>query len=656
MIVVRRAPERPAKNDHATIEYTSPSICHGRPDEHMEPHSSFSPSHAADWMRTSTRALLDRLRRLPTKVWIEVSLLAAIFTYGSLLRFEAFQRSYGPLLGSSWWIRLQGGVADLVQLMRPESFAWARADMPYRFDAKSYIGSARAMDHFYEAQLREPLFVFATKVGLWLTGGQDIAVSMMSSLFSALIIVATYALGRSIGGAAVGLLGALFIAIERQMIWTGTAGYRDDLFTLLTVLFACGCIRLLRRPSLPGALVTGVIGGFANLTRITSLSFVLPGLFVVALSRGIGGARQMLRPAIVSGLIAVMLLAPFLVTSWMEFGDPLYSINWATSWYRTRGGLDGSEDMTAGAYLVNRLRDEPGPTLHTGLRGFTIYPWANKWTGFSAHWGGPFGSALKWLSVAGVLMWIWVPAGRMALLVFAASMLPFAFTWEVRGGAQWRFTMHAYPFLLAAAAYALVEVTRAARRLMSPAALDSAEMRTLGNRFAVTAAVVFLFFATLSVLTPLAVAHDLSRGRPASVGGSEKDELLFGAGWKEMRQDGNITFHYPYADRGTIWVPMSGERAYVCLIRLDALPETGDTPRIMELTVNGRWAQRLTLHPDAGNVGRQEFRIPAGVVRSGLNRIDLVDLGTPRGETPDQDVPSGPRFRFWYIRFFPQPR
>jgi len=607
-----------------------------------------------DWVRVSTHALADYFRRLPAAVWIEASLLAAIFTYGALLRFEAFQRGYGPLLGGSWWIRLQGAMADMVQLIRPESFAWPRADMPYRFDAKSYIGSARAMEHFYEARLREPLFVFATKFGQWLTGDQDIAVSMMSSCFSTLIILATYALGRAVGGAAVGLLGALFIAIERELIWTGTMGYRDDLFTLLTVLFAYGCIRLYRRPSMGSAVATGVVGGLANLTRITSLSFVLPGLLAVAVSHGVRGVREMARPVIVSGLIAILLLAPFLVSSWAVFGDPLYSINWATSWYRTRGGLDGSGEMSAGSYLVSRLRDEPGPTLHTGLRGFTIYPWANKWTGYSNHWGRPIGSALKWLSVAGILMSLWLPAGRMALLVFAASMLPFAFTWEVAGGAQWRFTMHAYPFLVVAAAYALVEATRWAQRLMNPTTLSGTELRTFVHRVAVTGALVFLFFGALSVLTPIAVAHDLARGRPASVGGSEKDELLFGAGWEEVRQDGNIVFHYPRADRATIWVPMSGERAYVCLIRLDALPESGDAARILELTFNGRWVERLTLYPDAGDVGRHEFRIPEGVVRSGLNRIDLVDLGSPRAETRGQGSPSGPRFRFWYIRFFPQ--
>lgn len=605
----------------------------------------------------TVRQLADRLRRLSTAAKVEIALLGAILTYGALLRFEAFQRVYGPLQGAAWWVRLQGGVADLVQAIRPESFAWPRGEFPYRFDAKSYIDSARAMTHFYEARLREPLFVFSTKVGQWLTGDQDIAVSMVSGFFSTLIILATYVLGRSIGGAAVGLLGALFIAIERELIWTGTAGYRDDLFTLLTVLFAYACIRLYDRPSMRAAVATGVIAGLACLTRITALSFVVPGLLAVALSHGLGGLREVYRPALVSGLIAMILLAPFLVTCWMEFGDPLYSINWHAGFYSTRAGMEGTEAAEgSGSFLVSQLRDQPARTVHTGLRGLTAYPWGNKWHGLSDHWGSPLGGALKWLSVIGVLMWIWLPKGRMALWVFVASMLPFAFTWELPGGAQWRLTMHAYAFLLPAAAYAVVEPFRWGRRLVAAPESRGEDLRKLGRRAASTAALVLAFLAVLSILTPIAVAHDLSRGRPASVGGGNKDELMFGGGWRETRREGNITFHYPEADRGVIRVPMSGGRAYEAFIRLDALPEVAGAQDVFEFRVNRQWSERFTVEGNPNDVGRHRFWIPEGVVRGGLNRIELVALGGPGADTPGEQAAEGPRFRLWYVRFFPQAR
>ena len=35
-------------------------------------------------------------------------------------------------------------------------------------------------------------------------------------------------------------------------------------------------------------------------------------------------------------------------------------------------------------------------------------------------------------------------------------LLPYAFTWGIPGGGEWRFTMPAYPFYLVAAALALV--------------------------------------------------------------------------------------------------------------------------------------------------------------------------------------------------------
>ena len=41
------------------------------------------------------------------------------------------------------------------------------------------------------------------------------------------------------------------------------------------------------------------------------------------------------------------------------------------------------------------------------------------------------------------------------------SGVPFAFTWDIPGGAEWRFTLHAYPLLLLSAATALTAALRA---------------------------------------------------------------------------------------------------------------------------------------------------------------------------------------------------
>jgi hypothetical protein len=40
------------------------------------------------------------------------------------------------------------------------------------------------------------------------------------------------------------------------------------------------------------------------------------------------------------------------------------------------------------------------------------------------------------------------------------TLLPYAFTWSIPGGGEWRFTLPAYPFHLIAAALALVLTAR----------------------------------------------------------------------------------------------------------------------------------------------------------------------------------------------------
>jgi hypothetical protein len=52
--------------------------------------------------------------------------------------------------------------------------------------------------------------------------------------------------------------------------------------------------------------------------------------------------------------------------------------------------------------------------------------------------------------------------------VLPASLVPYAFTWQIPGGAEWRFTMHAYPFCFIAACAMVAAGYRAVRRRRRP--------------------------------------------------------------------------------------------------------------------------------------------------------------------------------------------
>jgi hypothetical protein len=213
-------------------------------------------------------------------------------------------------------------------------------------------------------------------------------------------------------------------------------------------------------------MIAGVIGGIAALTRITTLSFLLPGIVVIAW-RGLrprvdGPSRGAdLRTAAISVAIMCAIVAPFLINCAIAFGDPFYSINAHTSFYRARAGLQFNQPMSVGSYLSMRVHHHPWEMLNTALQGLTTYPFEIKWVGFNL-WLRGLGRPLMWLSLAGMIAALWTRHGRVLAILLIASQLPYAFTWRIPGGGEWRFTMHAYPIYLIAMAYAITRIVSAA--------------------------------------------------------------------------------------------------------------------------------------------------------------------------------------------------
>src|SRR5262245_65440627 len=89
------------------------------------------------------------------------------------------------------------------------------------------------MRHFYQGHVREPIFLATTRVFLWMTGDQDIAVSFASLTFSVLCIVVTYLLGSLVASRWVGLLAGLALAMEHEVFTWAPAAWRDEGFKAL---------------------------------------------------------------------------------------------------------------------------------------------------------------------------------------------------------------------------------------------------------------------------------------------------------------------------------------------------------------------------------------------------------------------------------------
>lgn len=579
--------------------------------------------------------------------WIEPSLLGGIYGVGFLLRFEALYIKYNAVMVELGAARLQEWCAALAARLHPASFAWilneslSRGHYPYTRDQLGYVELARSMGWFYEAQVREPLFVFATKVGLALTDGHDIALSFMSTFFSSLIVLATYALGRAIGGRFTGLISALLVAVEQDLIWWGTDGWRADLFTVLAVAFAWCCLRMTRQPSDGRALILGFVGALACLTRITALSFVLPGIVLAVWPRAATGRRQALGWAAAAFSMVVLLVAPYLISCWWVQGDPFYTFSLQSEFYDPGAGL--------GSGLADRLLRSPVATLDDTLQGMTVYLWANKWRGLEP-WSPQVAAALSVLSIAGLVLWAWIERGRTLLAIFAASTLPFAYVAGLPAYTEWRLTMHAYPFFIVSAVFAAAKIFGWLWAVRSGAEPLREALAGVRRKVAATLALLTLLMIPVYLLPMLENLDDLSRWRATSVAAGYRDAVWFADGWHQSEWLGNQMVRRSKGERARLRVPMRGGRDYSFLIRMDPLLTGAATRQVLEVRLNNQSIGRLRLRYSADRMGAYELTAPAEAVRSGFNRLELVSVAR-RGKQSPSVAPGS--FLLWYVRLTP---
>jgi Dolichyl-phosphate-mannose-protein mannosyltransferase len=399
--------------------------------------------------------------------WLAPILATIVVILAAAIRFEVIYVMYGPFERPSWLFELAEHAHEPISHLRPASLAIGRVAEPYvGGDPFTYLRLARSMTSFYAANVREPIHPYVTKLWLSLLADQDVAVSFSSASFSVLAVLATYLLGSYAFSRRVGLIAAVALAFERDVIALSAEGWRDDAMMAMFVLACWAFLRCLDRPTIVHAMMAGVIGGIAALTRITTLSFLLPAIAVLAWRglrpRADGPSRGAYwRTAAISFAIMCAMVAPFLINCAIVFGDPFYSINAHTAFYRARAGLLFNQPMSVGSYLAMRVHHHPWEMLSTAGQGLTTYPFEIKWVGFN-HWLRGLGRPLMWLSLAGTAAALWTRNGRFLAILLIASLLPYAFTWRIPGGGEWRFTMHAYPIYLIAMAYAITQIVSVA--------------------------------------------------------------------------------------------------------------------------------------------------------------------------------------------------
>lgn len=581
--------------------------------------------------------------------------LIAVTAFGAMLRLEALAGRYAGLDRPAWLAWMERSVVPVAGTLRPHSVRWPPDDTPYAGgDPINYLRFAREMRHFYQAHVREPIFLALTRGMLWLTRGRDIAVSLASALAGTLAIVATYLLGAAAYSRLVGFGAALAIAIELVAVSWSVDGWRDDTFMLATALSGWAFLRLMQQPSRARAAAAGLVAAAACLTRITALSFVIPALVWILVETP-GPRRPAVRAVALAAALAGLLIAPFLINCWRATGDPFFAINYHTRYYRAAERLPEDTSEGAAGFLRRKLADRPITTIDTIGVGLFVFPFNNKWTGFRPWWVH-LGTALSWSAAAGLVLALWSANGRLLLVLLITSLLPYAITWQLGGGGEWRFTQHVYPIYLVAACGALAAAVRLvvllARRRTVPVRVTKRGLR----QASLAAAAVATGVASYYLLPYLVVRETLAAGEAGMIEADRRGAVFFRGDWSPPYGSENVMVRAALADRVAIRFPLPLRADHVLTLRMDPveLSTPAYTPTV-DVFLDRRMLGRVHFQWDPQRVGTYRFPIPADLTGRMASRLDLVASHTvPASEAGPRfahlDPAARVSFYLWYAR------
>ena len=586
-------------------------------------------------------------------------LLAIITLHGGLLRLEALHAKYGWMDRPGWVAAIESRAVPVASHLRPPQVRWGAVPTPYvGGDPINYLLYAREMQSFYQAHVREPVFLALTRGFLAAMQNKDVALSFASAAAGTLAIPATYLLG-SLCAPAVGLAAAAALAIEFNAISWSVDGWRDDTFMLFVTLASWAIIRLRRAPSHVNIALAAAAGGLAALTRLSAFSFLIPALAYAAFLNE-APRLQAARRVAVAALLTIGLVLPYLVNCARATGDPFFAVNYHTRYYRAAENLPKDESVSALSYVTSKFSSRPLQAIDTAFVGLAVFPYRNKWNGF-APWSPLLGRALFWCGAAGLLLATALRDGRLLLLIVVTSLLPYAMTWSVGGGGEWRFTQHVYPHYLVAA-FGFVAACVSGVRALAARRLDAFRALTW-RRAAAAAAIVVAAIAGAAWYryAPLAIFREsVASGDAANVMAGDRDDVFFPGTWSAPRAQGAIVVRAALADRVSVRVPVPRRlTTYRITLRMDPA-ETADAALQPRVTAyfNGRLAAQLHLVRQEGRMGLYRFIVPPEVADWHVGRLDLVASHTvPAAQAGQQfnwlspDTPVA--FRLWYVRVEP---
>jgi hypothetical protein len=255
--------------------------------------------------------------------------------------------------------------------------------------------------------------------------------------------------------------------------------------------------------------------------------------------------------------------------------------------------------------------------------------------------------------LAGLALFLWSSRGRFLLLLGFASLLPYAFTWRVTGGAEWRFTMHVYPFLLLAAVWAIHQcgsfVTLMSR---GPGVWSPFEQRTFLRRLAATIALAGTLGLLLTELPHRLIWRDLRESGTAHLRTGPGDTRYFTHGWYPPIARQNVTTRYARGTSGFMSLPMIAGRDHRLTLRLAPYHVDSAPSQTVSLSLNGTAIGVLELEWNPTRMGSYEVNVPGELVRRGANVLRLDGSAihiASRASDPFARDGQAVGFRVWWV-------
>jgi 4-amino-4-deoxy-L-arabinose transferase-like glycosyltransferase len=178
-------------------------------------------------------------------------------------------------------------------------------DDDYYREAISFEHTGQLVDRGWYAY-RMPLFPIALGTAYWIFGDAPRNGYPLVVLCGALISIATYYLGKLVFDDKVGILSALWVAFDFDLIFYSTLLFTEMLYILLVVFSLIALERLRQTQSWQWAVICGCLMGLANLTRV-NLGLILPFLLIWLVWVGSHQWKIAVRNALIVGAIVGVL-------------------------------------------------------------------------------------------------------------------------------------------------------------------------------------------------------------------------------------------------------------------------------------------------------------------------------------------------------------